>query len=479
MMRRSEQRDQLATQHFDLAVVGGGISGVAVALEAARRGQRVALVERDDFGQHCSFNSLRILHGGLRYLQSLDLPRFFESVRERRWFMQNFPECCQPLECLMPLYGHGLKRPAILRAAVALNDTLSWRRNAELPEAQHIPRGKVLSASATRAQCQHVPPQGLRGAVRWHDGQMTNPSRLLIEMLHWATHAGATCLNYAQATEVQLQDGRVVGLKVTDSHTHDSLTIKTDRIINCAGQWAARALHQADAPDPPSELEQPALAFNLLLDLPAISHAAVALSPGRGQGRMYFLTPWHNRLMVGTFHRPWTQGSTASPQPTAADIALFLEELNTSTPGLNATTDHVLRVWSGLIPARHPGPEGDGETAHRATVIDHAPLGAKGLWTLQAVKYTTAMAEARRVLRRACEGRLPTLLENKQRPTPHEGPWDTAPTDTVQLTDAVQRLHAEEAVLHLDDLLLRRTDWGVVPADARALAPAVLTALGW
>ncbi|MEE9404106.1 MAG: hypothetical protein V3V20_04385, partial [Algisphaera sp.] len=83
------------------------------------------------------------------------------------------------------------------------------------------------------------------------------------------------------------------------------------------------------------------------------------------------------------------------------------------------------------------------------------------------------------VLRRACEGQLPTLLKNKQRPTPHVGPWDTAPTDIAQLTDAVQHLHAEEAVLHLDDLLLRRTDWGVVPADARALAPAVLTALGW
>ena len=124
--RRSSTR---AAAAYDLIVVGGGIYGAFLTLDAAHRGLRTLLLEKEDFGGQTSFNTLRIVHGGLRYLQSLDLHRFRESVRERTWFLRHLPDLVEPLACLMPLYGNGLKRPIVLRAALTLNDLLSASRN--------------------------------------------------------------------------------------------------------------------------------------------------------------------------------------------------------------------------------------------------------------------------------------------------------------------------------------------------------------
>src|SRR5919106_3247372 len=152
--------DRAAGEDRDLIVVGGGIYGIALALEAARRGLKALLVERDDYGGATSWSNLRILHGGLRYLQSLDLARFFESVGERSWFLRHFPDLVRPLPCLMPLYGRGLKRPSVFKVALALNDLLSSRRNAGVKRAIRLPKGRLTSAAETAALFPAVEQQG-------------------------------------------------------------------------------------------------------------------------------------------------------------------------------------------------------------------------------------------------------------------------------------------------------------------------------
>ena len=124
------RRDPVAVDrsHFDLVVIGGGVYGIALALEAARRRLGVLLVERRDFGGETSWNSLHIIHGGLRSLQTMDLHRFREMVTERRWWLQEFPDLVEPLPCLMPLYGRGLRRPGVLRIALRVTDLLSSGR---------------------------------------------------------------------------------------------------------------------------------------------------------------------------------------------------------------------------------------------------------------------------------------------------------------------------------------------------------------
>ena len=138
-----------AREKYDLIIVGGGIHGAMLALEASGRGLAVLLVEKDDFGGATSFNSLRIVHGGLRYLQSLDVARFRESVAERRWFLANFPDLVKPLGCLMPLYNRGLKRKFVLRMAFAVNDILSRDRNSGVPPSHHLPTGRILGVEET------------------------------------------------------------------------------------------------------------------------------------------------------------------------------------------------------------------------------------------------------------------------------------------------------------------------------------------
>ena len=152
-----------AEKEYDLIIIGGGIYGVSLAMQASAMGLTNLLVERKDFGWGTTYNHLRTIHGGLRYLQNLDLPRFFESVSERRWFLENFPGLAKPLPCLMPLYGNGPYRPSVFRVALAANDILSFNRNKGVARGQELPAGKVLSPKETCSLFPLVDQQGLLG----------------------------------------------------------------------------------------------------------------------------------------------------------------------------------------------------------------------------------------------------------------------------------------------------------------------------
>ena len=162
-------------QKYDLIIVGGGIYGIFLALEAGRRGLRSVLLEKDTWGAGTTGGWLRILHGGLRYLQTMDLPRFYESVRERRWYMQLFPELVRPLPCVMPLYRDHSHSPLIMRAALAANDVLSAHRNRGVPSGNHLPRGRVLSAEDVRSMLPFAETAGLRAGALWYDAMAIEP----------------------------------------------------------------------------------------------------------------------------------------------------------------------------------------------------------------------------------------------------------------------------------------------------------------
>ena len=159
------QPELFSQRKYDLIIVGGGIYGVMLTLEAVFRGLRPLLLERNDFGGATSFNSLRIVHGGFRYLQTLDLPRYFESVQERRWFLANFPDLVNPLPCLIPLYGQGVRRKSILRTALFVNDLLSGNRNVGVSLENQLPPGKILGRAATVSAFPDVDPRNLQGAA--------------------------------------------------------------------------------------------------------------------------------------------------------------------------------------------------------------------------------------------------------------------------------------------------------------------------
>lgn len=407
---------------WDLIVVGGGIQGTALTLEASRRGLRTLLLERDDFGGATSGSSLRILHGGLRYLQKADLPRYRESIAERRWFLRHFPDLAEPLPCLMPLYdpprGGRLRRVSAFRLALAANDLLSRRRNEGVRTDRWLPAGRVLDAAETLRLFPGADRHHLRGGALWYDGFLPDPQRLLIEMLRWACSLGAQALDRIEASGLLIDDGRVAGLRAVDRATGRSLDLVASTVVSCAGPWS-RALAARFDRDLP-ELFRPVLAFNVLLDLEPPSRCAVAVAaPGPG-AQTWFLTPFGSApgtTLAGTRYVPAGADADLGAGPREEDVAAFLGELDAALPGFGARNARVLRVLHGWLPAVA---DGSPVPSSRPVIHDHGAAGGpEGLFSVSGVKLTTARALAERALARVFARRgepLPALRPGERPP---------------------------------------------------------------
>ncbi|HSB56072.1 MAG TPA: FAD-dependent oxidoreductase, partial [Gemmatimonadales bacterium] len=169
----------LAGVDHDLLVIGGGIQGATIAWDAALRGLRVALVERDQFGAATSANSLRIVHGGLRYLSRGDLPRMRESIRERSTLLRIAPGLVEPLGVAIPTGAPGYPGRTAMALALRLNDLVSAGRNRHLLSSSHIPPGRLVSPAELAELCPPLRQIGSRGGALWHDARMSHPERLI------------------------------------------------------------------------------------------------------------------------------------------------------------------------------------------------------------------------------------------------------------------------------------------------------------
>jgi glycerol-3-phosphate dehydrogenase len=380
---------EAAGSTWDLLVVGGGFYGAMLTLEAARRGLSVLLLERDDFGGATSANSLRIVHGGFRYLQSLDLRRFRESVAERRWFLRCFPDFVQPLPCLMPLYdpprGGRLRRSSVFRVALALNELLSHNRE--------LPPGRVLDPAGTVELFPAVDRKGLRGAALWHDAVLSDAQSVLTEILLRAQRCGARTLRRVEAVDLRVEGRKVTGLQAVDRETGELFELRGRAVVNCAGPWSRQLAARFDRDLP--ELFRPLLAFNLLLDREPPSRAALAVAaPGKG-AQTWLLLPCEGRILAGTYYVA-SSGSGPGAGPDAASVEAFLGELNAALPGCDLRRDHVLEVSHGWLPAVS---DGSPVPASRPVIHDHGSGGGpRGLFSVSGVKLTTARAVAERTL---------------------------------------------------------------------------------
>ena len=459
-------------EDFDLIVVGGGIHGAALLLEAAARGLRAVLVERDDFGAATSAQPLRIVHGGLRYLQHADLGRHRESTRERRWFLRSFPALTEPLPCLMPLHWNSVRNPLTLGAAAWLDARLSARRNRGVAETHQIPAGRLLSGARLDELLPAAHRRGERSALLWYDGFMPQPSRLLLEILHRACAQGALALNYVEARELRVSRGQVAGVLAVDAVGGRELELRASRVVNAAGPGVRALAARWDRDHAP--LFRPTLAFNLLLDVPPPSAAALAVRAPRPGAPTYFLVPWEGRLRVGTVHLA-AHGAAGPVRAPAAAVELLLRDLSDALPGLGRLDDRILRVYAGLLPGVATGSP---RLARHPTLVDHGAAGGPGgLFSVSGVKFTTARRVAARALARAFPGvpeRAPREDEaaaaDRARRLRFGPAWSPGDAEDEAL---VRQLVADEAVVHLDDLLLRRTALGDDPRVARALAPVL------
>lgn len=400
----------LAEQRFDLVVVGGGIFGACAACDAARRGLRVALLERGDFARATSAHSFKMVHGGMRYLQHADIRRVRQSSTARRTFLRAAPHLVRPLPVVVPTYGRGMRGKPALRAAMTVYDALTLDRNAGIADpGRRIPRGRCLSRDEVLDRYPGLPREGLTGAGVFHDAQMINPPRLVLAFVRSAAEAGAVVANYVEATAILEREGRVEGVEARDVLGDAAFTVRGRVVLNAAGPYAEGLLARSGLalrrPAPWSRdayfvVDRPLVPGTAALALPASTRDPEALL-SRGP-RHLFLAPWHGATLVGVWHRVHQAGPEEFAV-TEAELSAFIAEIEAAYRGLDLTLDDVSLWNAGLIPFGENDPaERDLRFGHRSRFVDHAEAGGpRGLITLIGVRYTTGPSDAARAVDRA------------------------------------------------------------------------------
>jgi glycerol-3-phosphate dehydrogenase len=472
---------------FDVIIVGGGIYGAMLALETGLRNKRVLLLEKDDFGGSTSLYHLRTIHGGLRYLQTADLPRFFESVRERRWFLTMFPKLSEVLPCLMPLYGKGIYRNPIFRMALLANDVLSCNRNSTVEDNRRLPNGRVVSAETTREIFPKVDAQGLKGSALWYDGSMPEHQRLYTEILRWACHLGAKALNYTKVEDLLKTDNTTAGVKAIDQETGKEYSFPAPIVINAAGPQSRELAKKIDK-DFPSLFVNRLLLWNILFKREALSDHALALTPGKGKGHTYFFHNWKNRMLIGTGEEAIREPNSKI-SPTEEQIDTFINDLNQAVPGLKLTVNDIEHIYAGILPstAQHT-------LSKREVIINHGKEGGpSGLFSVSGVKFTTSRLVAEKTL----DIIFPETIKNKQNRftlTPPQDAnsgrgtfaYDWMPPASPNQQDngtswlqVIKKIIEEESVVHLDDLIYRRTSLGENSERVSKITPLILPLFNW
>lgn len=381
----------VADRTYDVLIVGGGIYGLAIAYDVAQRGLAVALVERDDFGSGTSFNHHRTIHGGLRYLQHLDLGRARESVLERRTIARIAPQAVEPLPFAVPLYRSLMRGKMAMRAGFLLDRLVAIGKNRGVVASHRLPGGRVVSRSTAIQNYPGLRRQGLTGAAVFYDYITLEPDRLTLAFAIAAVEHGARIVNHAEATEPLADGGRMTGVRVRDTLTGRTADIHARLTINATGSQVDRLLKPLGISSGIPMLK----AMNLVTSRDAGDEA---LGGRTHSGRNLFLVPWRERALFGT----WESDSVVDPNDGGikeAEVAAFITELNQAFPSLDLTINDVTLVHRGVVPAVVHGSTVSLEG--KDLIRDHESQGIQGLISVVGTKYTTARAVAERVTDRA------------------------------------------------------------------------------
>ncbi|NOY83683.1 MAG: glycerol-3-phosphate dehydrogenase/oxidase [Nitrospirae bacterium] len=386
--------DALQTKHFDIVVVGGGIYGATMVWEAASRGLSVALFEKQDFGHATSANSLKMIHGGIRYLQQLDLKRLRESVRERRSLLRIAPHLVTPIKCLFPTQNTLTENRVTVEAAFQLYNCLSWDRNQEIDPGRHIPCAGTINRKKMREIIPALKKLHCSGAGYWYDAQAHNTERLILSFVCSARSEGASVFNYAPVKTLLKKDAKVKGVVVCDGLSNKSYEIQTDSVIDCTGPWSKWHSEIND------KIAKPvfAKAVNLLVKK-SFFPCAVALktrhkSENASSSRQLFIAPWKNQSLIGTWYFP-PGDSAEHVSSTERELDECLQQANSLLPGMKIDRGDITAVQAGLLPAEVENHTAEPRLKNKAHIVDASKQGGpQGLFLVQGIKFTTARAVA-------------------------------------------------------------------------------------
>ncbi len=392
-MTRAEMLARLRASNgvWDVAVVGGGATGVGIAVDAASRGYQVLLLEQHDFGKGTSSRSTKLVHGGVRYLEQGNIALVMEALKERGILRQNAPHLVSNLAFVVPnydwweapFYGLGLKVYNVLAGKYGFGHS------------------EILSRDETLQRLPTINPEGLRGGVVYYDGQFDD-ARLLINLVQTAAEQGATLLNYTQVTGITKgADGFVDGLVARDLESGESFEIKAQAVINATGPFSDAVRHLAE-PDAP-KLIAPSQGIHLVFDRTFLPGDSAIMVPHTSDGRVMFAIPWHDHTLVGTTDTP-IEHATLEPRPFEHEIDFILETASRYLHKVPTRAD-VLSVFVGIRPLVKSG---DSKLTSALSRDHTIHIDASGLLTTTGGKWTTYRHMAEDTVTQAAElARLP------------------------------------------------------------------------
>ncbi len=374
-MNREENINQLIDSEkvWDIAVIGGGSSGLGVALDAISRGLSVILLEKADFAKGTSSRSTKLVHGGVRYLAQGDVMLVFEALKERGKLLKNAPHLAHDQPFIIPIYTW--KDRIQYSVGLKLYDWMSGRLS--------IGKSEFISKKETIKRIPAVLQKGLMGGVVYYDGQFDD-ARLALDIAQTVDEAGACVLNYTKVSSLEKHEsGKISGLKIQDTLNGKKYSIKAKMVVNATGVFADKIL-QMDNPEA-RKMIQPSQGIHLVLDLEFLGGTDALMIPKTRDGRVLFAVPWHGKLVVGTTD---TLREKAKLEPEALQKEIdFVLETAGGYLSRKPTRADVKSVFAGLRPLARPK---EGSTKTKEISRSHKVIiSESGLVTLTGGKWTT------------------------------------------------------------------------------------------
>ncbi|REG92105.1 glycerol-3-phosphate dehydrogenase/oxidase [Algoriphagus antarcticus] len=443
-MNRQENLNQLqdTTKIWDIAVIGGGSSGLGVALDAISRGLSVVLFEKADFAKGTSSRSTKLLHGGVRYLAQGDVGLVFEALKERGKLLQNAPHLAHDQPFIIPIYTW--KDRLMYSVGLKLYDWMAGRLS--------LGKSEFISKEETLKRMPGLKSQGLYGGVVYHDGQFDD-ARLALNIAQSADEAGTCVLNYVSVNNlVKNESGKITGLQVSDKLSSKKYEVNAKMVVNATGVFADKIL-QMDNPEA-ARMIQPSQGIHLVLDLDFLGGNDALMIPKTRDGRVLFAVPWHGKLVVGTTDT-LREKPKLEPEALQKEIDFVLETAS-GYLAKKPTRADVRSVYAGLRPLARPK---EGSTKTKEISRSHKViLSESGLVTLTGGKWTTFRKMGEDTVEYFSKVTGEKLKESKSLDMKihgstsriPEGHWGIYGFDAKPIQDLTKENKAWEAKLHPD-----------------------------
>jgi glycerol-3-phosphate dehydrogenase len=397
--QRTERRDLLSRLEratpYDLAIIGGGATGLGLALDAASRGFSVALIEAADFAKGTSSRSTKLVHGGVRYLAQGNISLVYEALHERATLLHNAPHLAQALSFVMPCYRFW--EMPFYGAGLLFYDLLAGRRS--------LGRTYFHGVDATQAALPNLNSKRLKGSIQYWDGQFDD-ARLALALARTAAQQGATLVNYCRAVELLHDaDNRVNGILAQDMETGLPYTIQATCVVNATGVWVdeVRQLDDEARGEASQAIVAPSQGVHVVVDQEFLPGDHALIVPHTSDGRVLFAVPWLGKVILGTTDTP-RHDLSQEPEPFHEELEFILREAGKYLRRPPTRAD-IKSIWVGLRPLVKPPTDASGQTkkiSREHTVL----MSSSQLVTVTGGKWTTYRAMAEDVLKHCFESKL-------------------------------------------------------------------------